>query len=81
MKKENLSMIIYVIIGIVMGYVSFILEVNYIAAALAVVIMFLAAEVLKRILNINEKFKWFWSNGGWLYLFVWFVTWIIFFNL
>jgi len=80
MNREMQTTIVYVIIGIIVGYASILVN-NYIALVLAVVFLFLIAEILKRILKINEKFKWFWSNGGWLYVFVWFVVWIIFYNL
>lgn len=81
MNRGTQSTIVYVIIGIIMGYASMLVNNNYIALVLAVVFLFLIAEILKRILKINEKFKWFWSNGGWLYVFVWFIVWIIFYNL
>jgi dolichol kinase len=80
MNRGTQSTIVYVIIGIIMGYASTLVN-NYIALVLAVVFLFLIAEILKRVWKMNEKFKWFWSNGGWLYIFVWFIVWIIFYNL
>jgi len=86
MKKENKSMLIYIIVGIIIGYLSQLGRNlygetgNYIAIILALVFLVLTAEINKKVFKINQEFKWFWSNGGWVYLFVWFITWIIFFN-
>jgi hypothetical protein len=81
-KKSNL---IYTIVGIVVGYFSFWVtssfETNLLQPFIAILILFLMAEILRIGLKINKKFKWFLSNGGWVYLFVWFITWIIFYNL
>ena len=94
MKKENKTMIVYIIVGIIIGYLSQ-LSVNlagkptglsepapgsYIAVSLALIFLVITAEINKKVFKINKEFKWFWSNGGWVYLFVWFITWIIFYN-
>jgi hypothetical protein len=81
MKIESKSTIAFTLLGIVIGYVSFLLRNNYASLALAVVFLYLGSEIFKRVLKINEKFKWFLSNGGWIYLFIWFIVWIIFYNL
>ena len=39
-----------------------------------------AKKAKKELNKINKELKWFLTNGGWLYLFVWFITWVIFFN-
>ncbi|NIM47433.1 MAG: hypothetical protein GTN40_04740 [Candidatus Aenigmarchaeota archaeon] len=86
MKKGNKSMIVYIIIGIIVGYLSQLgrdlygEQGNYIAVSLALIFLVITAELNKKAFNIKEKFKWFMSNGGWIYLLVWFITWIIFFN-
>jgi hypothetical protein len=86
MKKENKSMIVYIIIGIIIGYLSqmgrnlYGESGNYIAVSLALIFLVATAEINKKAFKIDKEFKWFWSNGGWVYLFVWFITWIIFFN-
>ncbi len=87
MKKENKSMTVYIIIGIIIGYLSQLgrnlygEQGNYIAISLALIFLVITAEINKKAFKINKEFRWFWSNGGWIYLFVWFITWIIFFNL
>lgn len=81
MNNKSLSTMIYVIAGIVVGYVSFLLNDEFLALGIAIVFLLVIAGALKKVLKLKENFKWFWSNGGWMYLFVWFITWIVFFNL
>jgi hypothetical protein len=81
MKPENKTNVAFTLLGILMGYVSYLLNSNYLSLLVALVFLFIGAEVFKRIFKINEKLKWFWSNGGWAYIFVWFIVWIIFYNL
>jgi hypothetical protein len=81
MKNEQKSTLIYGIIGIIIGYVSYLIRNNLLSLVLAIIVLYGMSEVLKRALKINEKFKWFWTYGGWIYLFVWFIVWTIFFNL
>ena len=86
MKIETKSTIIYIIVGIIVGYLSqlgrdmYQETGNYIAIGPALIFLVITAEVNKKAFKINKEFKWFWSNGGWLYLFVWFISWVIFFN-
>jgi len=81
MKAGNKSTLVYVVFGIIIGYISFLVGNNYAALGLAIVFLFVISEILKRALKVNEGFKWFLSNGGWIYIFIWFITWIIFYNL
>jgi len=81
MKPENKTTIAFTLLGIIMGYVSYALMNNYLALAVAIVFLYIGAQVFKRVFKINERFKWFLSNGGWTYIFVWFIVWIIFYNL
>jgi len=81
MKVEKKCVIIYLIAGVIIGYLSFLMGNNYLAALLAIIFLIVIEEVLKRIFKIEEKFGWFMSNGGWIYIFVWFIVWIIFYNL
>ena len=86
MKMETKIMIVYIIVGIIVGYLSQLGRDlygelgNYVAISLALIFLVITAEINKKAFKINKEFKWFWSNGGWIYLFVWFISWIIFFN-
>lgn len=81
MKKEKISLVIYSMVGIIVGYISFLINNNWLSLLLAIIVLFGMSEILKKALKIKEKFKWFLSNGGWIYIFIWFITWIIFYNL
>ena len=81
METKSLSTAVYIIAGIVLGYVSFLLNDEFLALGLAIVFLLVVAGALKKALNVKDGFRWFWSHGGWLYLFIWFITWVIFFNL
>ena len=81
MRNKNKSTVVYVIAGIIIGYISFLLNDQFLALGLVVLVLFLITEILKRVLKLDTKFSWFWSHGGWIYLFVWFITWVILYNL
>ena len=86
MKVETKIMTVFVIVGIIVGYLSNLGRSiygetgNYIAIVLALIFLVISSEVSKKMFKIDKNFKWFLSNGGWVYLFVWFITFIIFFN-
>lgn len=81
MKHENMSLIIYFILGIVIGIASWALKNQWGALVMAVAVFVAMAYALRTVLKINQPMKWFFSNGGWVYFFVWFITWIIFYNV
>lgn len=80
-KPETTSYIIYFVASIVVGYISFVLNSSFAAVALAIVGLFVLQKVLAKLLKITQPFKWWLSNGGWIYLFFWFISWIIFLNI
>jgi len=81
MKVDKKCTIIFLIAGIIIGYLSFLVGNNYLAALLAIIVLIVIEEILRRGFKIEEKFGWFMSNGGWIYIFIWFIVWIIFYNL
>lgn len=81
MKNELKSTLTYSFFGVVMGYVSFLINNNILALVLAIVALYVLYKIIQKAFKINEKFKWFFTNGGWFYLFFWFITWIVFYNL
>ena len=81
MKNETKSLVSFIIIGLPAGIISYYIRNNFAALIFAIIILYATSEVLKKILKINEKFNWFLKNGGWIYIFIWFITWIIFYNL
>ena len=85
MKDKKKASVVFAFVGVIMGYVSFLitnsLETNLLQPFIAILAMVFTSEIMKYTLKIKKDFKWFLSSGGWLYYFVWFVTWVVFFNL
>ncbi|MEM7821123.1 MAG: hypothetical protein QW751_02900 [Candidatus Aenigmatarchaeota archaeon] len=88
MKAETKAIIAFMIIGIVVGILSWLIgkflpgnQGNFTALALAIFVLGIVPQLLKVPFGINEKFKWWLANGGWIYLFIWFIVWIIFYNI
>ena len=81
MEKKSISNIIYIIAGIIAGYASFLVDNSFISVGIAIAGMVLVAGALKSALKIEEKFKWFLSNGGWMYFFIWYIAWVMFYTL
>lgn len=88
MKTESKALTAFVIAGIIVGILSWYIGKampgngsNFIALAMAIFVLVGLPEILKRVLKVKEKFKWWLKNGGWIYIFVWFIVWIIFYNV
>ena len=81
MKNEIKSTLAYTVAGIVVGAVSWYVRINLLALVVAVAVLFGMYLLLQNLLGIKDKMKWFMSNGGWIYIFVWFITWTILVNL
>ncbi len=80
MKLELKTTLIYTIAGIIFGIISFIGGNENLALLFALVGLVVVQYALKTFYKINEKFVWFLTNGGWIYLFIWFITWIMLLN-
>jgi len=88
MKPETKAVIAFIIVGIIVGIASCGIgqlitgnQGNFAALGLAIVVLVGLPQLLKKMLGIDQKLKWWLTNGGWIYLFVWFIVWIMFYNL
>jgi hypothetical protein len=81
MKTETMTTLIFTAVGIAVGYLSWAIANNWAALGLALVVLVALPQVLGRALRVQEKFRWWLANGGWIYLFVWFISWVIFHTL
>jgi len=79
MKKENKSFAIQFVVGIAAGIVSNFAGKLY-ALFVMVAVLGITILVLNRILG-KEKPVWWFKNGGWIYLFMWLISWTIAYNL
>lgn len=80
-KDTIVSSILFVIIGVGMGYVSFTFNDNLGSLGLMIFGFVVTSDLMKRALGFKENFKWFFTNGGLIYFFTWFVVWMILYNL
>ena len=80
MKKELLAMMSHLVIGAVIGYVSFRLGSPLYSAIMAVAVAYGLKALSAKLFNEKDGGWWF-ANGGIIYIFAWLITWVIFFNL
>lgn len=81
MEKEKTVMLLHLVVGIVAGYLSYVIFRPLYAAVLMLVILLIMKQATNTITKEKKKAGWWFGNGGVVYIFVWFVSWIVFFNL
>jgi hypothetical protein len=78
----RISVILFALFGIGVGYLSLILSAmigNIYTILAGIVIAWLASKVIQLALG-RKQFKWLLGNGLVIYLFVWLISWIFFYN-
>ncbi|MFH0830408.1 MAG: hypothetical protein V1887_04600 [Candidatus Aenigmatarchaeota archaeon] len=85
MKSDAMSLLLSSLVGIVAGYVSFVLVSPEIAVVLAVIVAaglnFAAGKLAKDVPPEKKGLKWWLTNGGLCYFLLWFVAWVLALNL
>ncbi len=81
MDKEKLVMLLNFAVGIAVGYLSFLLNSNTYAIASMLIVGIIMNFVSGKIAGGGKDFKWWLTNGGMVYIFIWFVAWVLFLNL
>ena len=76
---ELKATIAFSIIGIIVGYVSFIIRNSMISLAVAIAVMAASYFVLNS--KIKKDTKWWLSNGVVVYVFLWILVWSIFYTM
>ena len=80
-KDTIVSSLIFTVAGLGIGYVSFTMNDNWASLGLMILGFVVISDLLKRAAGFKETFRWFFTNGGMIYLFVWLATWLILYNL
>jgi sulfite exporter TauE/SafE len=78
---ELRTTLVYAIVGAIMGYVSLIINNTayaFVAAAIGIVVITL---VMAKIWKIKEDAKWWFGNGGFIYILIWLIVWTLLYNL
>lgn len=73
--------LLFAALGVVVGYISFLMNNSLLSLLLMLIAAFGAKETIKRKRGIKESFKWWLGNGLIVYIFLWFITWVIFYNV
>lgn len=80
LDEEKKSTLIFTIMSILAGYISYMLKNNYFAL-LIMIALFAVSSLAVRKLFGKKEMNWVLANGGIIYIFLWFVSWILFYNL
>ncbi len=73
--------IIFAIVGVIAGYISFLQNSAPFAFLIMLIIAVVFTLLLKKIMKVTENWKWWFSNGLIIYIFLWLIVWTIFYNL
>ena len=80
LNVSRISLGIHVVMGAVSGYLSMFMGRALYSLGLAILILIITGYSTELILK-KKGIKWWMSNGGLLYILVWLVVWIFFFNM
>ncbi len=80
MENETKNSIIFGIVGIAVGYGSFIVNEPLINLATAIIVMFVLQFLMQTFLKVREESK-YWTNSYFVFILTWFIMWTIFYNL
>jgi len=81
LNKDILVMVANFLVGIIVGYASFSLNNNMYSVGLMFIVGIMMKFVSEKILGEKKDFGWWILNGGLVYIFTWFVSFVLFFNL
>lgn len=88
-NEEIKSTLLFAATSVVAGYISFFLTpakpaaipaTSLLLVLVTMIAIFLGTKTLIQKLEGKKNMQWIMGNGGAIYLFLWFVTWIIFYN-
>jgi hypothetical protein len=80
LNASRISMGIHIIMGLIIGYFSILFERALYSIGFAILILIITGYATEFVLK-KKGIKWWMTNGGVLYILVWFITWIFFFNM
>lgn len=79
MKDEMKSTYLYMGAAVIAGYLSFFVKDNNISLAVGLAGLLISELLATKILGKRDR-KWLMANGGVIYIFLWFLMWVIFYN-
>ncbi|MCX6815468.1 MAG: hypothetical protein NT120_01270 [Candidatus Aenigmarchaeota archaeon] len=79
--KELVATLVFAVIGILLGYFSFLLNNPPGSLVLMILIAAVVIFLFRQVVKIKEGFKWWLGNGLIAYIILWLVVWTIFYNV
>jgi len=79
LKHARISVIVHTVLSIIVGWVSVILGTFWYAFPVGIIILVITGFGLERIVG-KRGLGWWFGNGMIIYLFLWYVSWVLFFN-
>ncbi len=79
----RISIALHVVVAVVMGWLSVVVSGFYgdmPSILLGLIVLWGCGKATNQIVG-KKDFKWWFGNGIFIYLFVWLISWILFFNL
>ena len=76
---ELKATIAFSIVGIIVGYASFLIRNSLMALVVAIAVMVVSYFVLNS--KLKKDTKWWLSNGAVVYIFLWILVWSIFYTM
>ena len=80
LNTSRISIGIHIVMGIVAGYFSIFLGRALYSLGFVILILIITGYATQFVLK-KKGIKWWMSNGGVIYILVWLVSWIFFFNV
>lgn len=84
LRPQRICVTVHTIAAIIMGFLSPIIASAYrslYAVILGIVVLFIAGFIAEKIIKEKKGVMWWFGNGGFIYLLVWVVVWILLYNL
>ena len=80
MEPEKLSVLVHAVVGVIAGYVSFLVNDNLGAVGVIFLTAVIMRQAANKIAKEKKDIKWWLGNGAGTLILLWFISWMIFFN-
>ena len=79
--KELLTSVIFAILGAVVGFASFLTNSPVLSFVIMLVVGAVSYFIVKLVAKIKQEKKWWAGNAFVVYVFVWLISWTIYYNI
>ncbi|MBI4162307.1 MAG: hypothetical protein HY513_01380 [Candidatus Aenigmarchaeota archaeon] len=80
LDNELRALLPFAVLGIIVGYASFLINYTSAAAVLMIVVAIAGKFAIAKVIKVKEDWKWWLGNAIIAYIFLWLVVWTILFN-